>query len=182
MKHRILITAISCMTLFATAVTPAFAETTTTTQPQSRQIRIEATKQRACERITTKVSNQRDKIDERAAAIQKRFENQDTRLAKIKDKANERGIDTTDLRNYMDIWSGYTNEIKSKRNEISSTIDSAVSAICEGDRAGGRAAFDEAKVLVDEMKEVRLSRRQYWLDTIVPELKSIRDELRGQRI
>lgn len=182
MKHKPLAVAILCSAILATAITPAFAETTSTTTPaQGRQARLEVVREQACERITTRVADQRAKLDERAAATQKRFENQDTRLAELKDKANELGVDITDLEGYLEIWAGYTDDIKAKRTQITSEIDAAVASICDGDRETGRAHFEEAKALVDDLKDVRLGRRQYWVNTIVPELKSIRDELKAIR-
>lgn len=183
MKHRILVTALLCTTLTATAMSPAFAETTTTTTPaQGRQARLEAITEQMCEQITARVAEQRANLDERAAAVQERFENQDARLTELEAKASELGVDTTNFENYLAIWSGYTDETTSKRNEITSTIDSGVSAFCDGDREGGRTYFAEAKSLVGELKDVRIDRRQYWLDTIAPEIRSIRDELRTLRI
>lgn len=180
MKHKILAVTVLCTALITTAVTPAFAETTTTTTPaQGRQARLEANREQACERVTDRVADQRAKLSENAATIQERYEKQDARLTELKNKASELGIDISELESYLAVWEGYTDEIRSKKSEITNTIDSAVDAICDGDRETGRSYFEQAKSLVDDMKDVRVDRRQYWVNTIVPELKNIRDELRS---
>ena len=113
--------------------------------------------------------------------MQARYEKQDARLKELSDKANELGIDTTELEGYLDVWEGYTDAIKDKRSEVKASIESAVALVCDGDREGARAAFEEAKSAIDEIKDIKLERRRYWVNTIVPELRSIRDELRELR-
>lgn len=187
MKYRFLSCAGLCVALLATTISPAFAdETTTSTTTPSRQTRIEqrqaATEQRqaeACERITTRVATQKATIQERAATTESLYEKQDAKLATLVEKAKANGVDTSDLETYHEIWEEFTDEIKDKRTEIAALIDSAVSLVCDGDREGGRAAFEECRAIVEEIREVKLSRRQYWVNTIVPELKSIRDQLRA---
>lgn len=181
MKKTFFIAVLSIAMLVAFSAT-AFADstTTTTTGASGVQDKLAATKAKACTKIKARVEKAQTKLGKRIDKAEEIFKNQDDRLQTLATKAQARNIDVTKLQSDMKTWQGYTTSIQTTRSEIVEQVQSGVTQTCSGDAIGGASAFTAAKSKIEDIQKIRQDRRDYWEDTIIPDLKDIKSQAKAQ--
>lgn len=159
--------------------TPVFASTSTTPPISSRPNLQSLSTEELCERITERMETQQEKFEERLEKVQELHERHQARLEELKTNASELGVDVTELESMLETLNDYTAEIVSIRSQTRSEIEQGAAAICAGDRESSRDHFSTARGYVEQVKSIRQERRDYFVNTVVPELKSIRLELKA---
>lgn len=165
-------------TTLAMSITPAFAETSTTEPTGSRVPGVAKVTEELCDRITQRMENQQERLEERLEKIEELHAKHQERLEKLRDKAAELGVDISELESMLESMKGYTEEIVDIRIQIRSEVEQGAEAVCSGDRESAREHFVTSREYVEQVKSLREDRRNYFKNTVVPELQSIKEQLR----
>lgn len=153
---------------------PALAQTPNSTPIPSLTHPLEGER---CERLQEKL---KEKIEKYQAKVREykvhKYTNFKDRLHKINQMLNDRGQDTTQLEEYMQVFDDKANIYGESLDAFIKKLESANDFVCGESEGKFKGMLDEAKELLRVVRQNGSDVKDYFQNTIRPEVNRLRDQ------
>jgi hypothetical protein len=168
MKRLALASLVAVTTITSLGSGPVFAQTSK--QPKDSTAR--------CVKLTHKIEARTTKISAHLTKSEATYTKHDAKVQTLITKAKTAGLNTDKAQADLQTWQSQTAAIHTAKNQVVTKLNTAKSLPCSDDPSAVKAAISGAKEQVKAIEGLKQTKQSYFKNTMKPDLKALRDQLK----
>lgn len=147
---------------------------------EARQEKIQERLENRCEKIQNRIGNRINKYDEGKISTENVYKRLKTRIGNLVTKLENNGIDASKLKNDLSTLNEKIEKVASDYGVFVAALKETKNYACGESQGQFRNKLQESRKLLGTVKQDRKETREYVVNTIIPDIKSLREQLKNK--
>lgn len=133
-----------------------------------------------CAKLSSRIDARTAKITTRLSKTEATYAKHDARVQALLTKARTSGVNTDKAQADLQTWQSQTTAIHSAKGQVITKLNTAKSLSCSNDPSAVKAAVQGAKDQIKIVEGLKQTKQAYFKNTLQPDLKALRDQLKAK--